>query len=176
MNIEDSNKYGEIDLALLESFEKRIGAKLPGQYREFLKCHNGGKPEPSDFVISRKKGEDSIQQFYGLNYGPTYQRLNELYELYVDRIPNYVIPIGSDDGGNNICIGIIGKNRGKVFFSKYYIESGILKRILFGGVTLISESFTEFLDSLFEWIDPEETLVEKIIRENDIEGLKSLIN
>ena len=176
MIIEDSNKYGEIALVLLERFEKRIGAKLPEQYREFLICHNGGTPVPSSFVISRKKGEDSIQQFYGLNYGPTYQRLNELYDLYVDRIPSYVIPIGNDDFGNNICIGIKGKNKGKVFFSEYYIQGGILKRLLLGGVTLISDSFNEFLNSLFEWIDPEETLIEKIIRENDIEGLKSLIS
>ena len=81
MIIEKSNKFGEIDLVLLERFEKEIGAKLPEQYREFLICHNGGKPVPCDFLISKRKGEDSIKQFYGLNSGPTYQRLNENYEL-----------------------------------------------------------------------------------------------
>ena len=175
MIIKDSNRYGEIRLALLERFEKEIGAKLPEQYREFLICHNGGKPVPSDFVISRRQGEDSVKQFYGLNNGPTYQRLNENYELYVDRIPSYVIPIGSDNFGNNICIGINGKNKGKVFFSNYYIQGGILKRLLFGRVKILSESFNEFMDSLFEWIDPEETEIGRIIRTNDIDGLKSLI-
>jgi len=175
MNIEDSNRYGEINLVLLERFEKEIGTKLPEQYREFLICHNGGKPVPSSFVISRRKGEDSVNQFYGLNNGPEYQRLDENYKLCVDRLPNYVIPIGSDGFGNNICIGIKGKNKGKVFFTNYYIQGGILKRILFGRAKLISESFNEFLDSLFEWIDPEETEIERIIRTNDIDKLQSLI-
>jgi hypothetical protein len=175
MIIEKSNKYGEIDLVLLERFEKEIGAKLPEQYREFLICHNGGKPVPCDFLISKRKGEDSIKQFYGLNYGPTYQRLNENYELCVDRLPSYVIPIGSDDFGNKICIGIKGKNKGKIFFSNYYVQGGIFKKIFFGRVKLISESFNDFLNSLFEWIDPEETEIERIIRTNDIDGLRSLI-
>jgi cell wall assembly regulator SMI1 len=175
MIIEDSNKYGEINRVLLERFEKEIGAKLPEQYREFLICHNGGKPVPSNFLISKRKGEDSIEQFYGLNNGPTYQRLNENYELSIDRLPSYVIPIGSDDFGNNICIGIKGKNKGKVYFSNYYIQGGILKKILFGRVKLISESFNEFLNSLYEWIDPEETEIERIFRTNDIDGLKSLL-
>jgi hypothetical protein len=175
MIIKDSNKYGEINLVLLERFEKEIGTKLPEKYREFLIFHNGGKPVPSDFLISSRKGEGSIAQFYGLNSGPTYQRLNENYKICVDRLPGYVIPIGGDDLGNNICIGVKGKNKGKIYFSNCYIQGGIIKKILFRRVKLISESFNEFLDSLFEWIDPEETKIEKIIRTNDIDGLKSLI-
>ena len=176
MYVESSNKYGKIDLARLEAFEDIVGAKLSNDYREFLIKHNGGKPTPSDFNISKKQGDDSIHHFYGLHDGPSYSKLDDTYETYFGRIPDSMIPIADDPAGNAICIGIKQKYKGQVLFWDHELEGDLLSRILGNNITVLSTTFNEFLDSLFEWVDPNETEIEKIIRTDDTEQLKNLIS
>ena len=175
MNVENPNKYGEINLLRLEAFEKLLGSSLPKDYRQFLIQHNGGKPTPSYFLISDKKGNDAIDHFYGLHDGPRYARLDNAFEVYKGRIPGCLLKIADDPLGNAICIGIKGKYRGKIYFWDHELEGNIWQQLLGRHITLVSDSFRNFLDSLFEWVDPNETEIERIIRSNDIAGLKALL-
>ena len=82
MKVEDSNKYGKLDDIKLFKFEKLINSRLPDDYRQFLIAHNGGKPSPSDFMISEEEGENSIHEFYGIHDGPDYASLEKSYRDY----------------------------------------------------------------------------------------------
>lgn len=174
MSIESSNKYGKIDLTRLQLFEDKIGAELPDDYRKFLIKHNGGKPTPSDFNI-QKQGDDSIHHFYGLHDGPSHTKLDDTYDVYFGRVPNSMIPIADDPTGNAICIGIKQKYKGQVLFWDHELEGNLLNLILSKNITVLSNSFNEFVCSLFEWVDPNETEIEKVIRTNDTSQLEDLI-
>ncbi len=42
-------------------------------------------------------------------------------------------------------------------------------------IALISDSFTEFCGSLFEWINPDESEIRRAIRDDNVDVLKSLL-
>lgn len=167
MKIDDSNKYGALDEKRLWSFEKKIGTRLPEEYRHFLIHHNGGKPSPCDFKISETEGEDSLHHFYGLHDGPLYLSLEEAYENHKYRVPSTMISFADDPAGNALCIGIGADNKGKIFFWDHEAEDNL---------TEVSKSFSLFLESLFEWVDPDEIAIEKIIRTGDLPALTDLLN
>ncbi len=176
MKIENSNKYGVLDEKRLILFERKIGTRLPEEYRQFLIEYNGGKPSPCDFRISEKEREDSLHHFYGLHDGPVYLNLEQAYESYKARVPTTMIPFADDPAGNAICIGIGSNDTGKIFFWDHELESEDDDEPTYQNVTEISNSYAGFLNSLFEWVDPEESLIEKIIRLNDLSALAQLID
>lgn len=173
MDIINPNKYGKLKESALLNFEKYIGVKLPIEYRKYQLEHNGGKPFPHDFTISKQEGDDSIHHFYGLHSGPDYLQLRSHYDTYCDRMPPEIIPIADDPFGNQICIGIKGKYTEKIYFWDHEKESG---QSNWSNIKEIASSFDQFLNSLFEYIDPNETYIEKIIRTNNISGLLKLID
>lgn len=176
MKIENSNKYGIIDVSGLDRFEKLIGASLPVDYRQFLNDHNGGKPSPSDFNISEEEGEGSIHHFYGLHDGPNYANLEASFKVYRERMPSTMIPIADDSGGNSICLGISGDDFGRIFFWDHESEADEEEQPYYKNITIIANSFRIFLDNLFEWIDTDETEVDKIIRTRNLMALKNILD
>jgi len=168
MKVVNSNKYGEINLDTLEEFEQNLGTKLPDDYREFLVKHNGGKPIPNVYNIPNN-GSSGLHHSYGL-HEHNHTDLREIKETYTNRISDDLLPIFDDDFGNEICIGIRNESYNKVFFwihDKPLGEDDLVK---------ISDSFSEFLDNLYEYIDEDETVIDKLFREKNLEGFKTLIN
>jgi hypothetical protein len=175
MEIEDSNKYGKLVVERLEEFEAKIGSRLPEDYREFLINHNGGKPMPCDFVVTEKEGSDSLHVIYGIHCGPSYANLEEVNALYSGRIPRSLITFAEDPFGNAICIGINGDNSGKVFFWDHELESDDEVEPDYENITLLAESFSEFLSGLYEHVDPNESEVDEILRTNNVQALNQLL-
>lgn len=177
MKTVDSNKYGILDDKRLILFERKIGARLPEEYRQFLIEHNGGKPSPCDFKISETEGEDSLHHFYGLHSGPSYLNLEQAYKNHKGRVPTTMIPFADDPAGNAICIGIGGNDTGKIFFWDHELEvEEDDNEPSCQNITEISNSFSGFLNALFEWVDPDESSIEKIIRENNLSALAELLD
>ncbi len=172
--VENSNQYGKLDELRLLNFEKRMGARLPNDYRNFLIEHNGGKPVPSDFSVTTEQGS-GLHHVLGLHDGPSYLSLEEHYEVLLDRMPASIIPIADDSFGNAICIGIFRYEAGKIYFWDHELEGTEDEQPYFGNITLIADSFTQFLDNLFEWVDPNETEIQKALKKNDVSNLKSLL-
>ncbi len=173
MKVEKSNPFGALSEARLVQFEVKIGHMLPRDYRQFLLDHNGGKPTPSDFTINDEQGGDTLHHVYGLYNGPGYARLEDAYATYAGRIPAVLLPIADDPGGNVICLGLTGPYRGNVYFWDHESESD--DEPGFENVVLIANSFQAFLDSLYEYVDPDETETERIIRMNDIEAVEAMV-
>jgi len=137
----------------LERFEGLLGCKLPEGYREFLTENDWCIIEPRGFAIgylsdtAGLKTNDQVGEFYGLlepNDEPSSLIWN--YECFSssERIPNQLIAIGSTCG-NQICIGIHGEQRGKVYWWAQEFE---LEQEGFENCTLLANSFNEFLSQL----------------------------
>lgn len=176
MKIENSNKYGRLEEKKLIKFEKNIGGILPDDFRSFILEHNGGKPIPSSFKISEKQGDDHIHHMLGLHNGPSYYRIDDKWKVYKNRMPATLIPFADDPFGNAICVGISGKDKGKVFFWDHENEGNKSEQPFYGNIQIIAESFQNFLNGLFEWVDPNENQIDKIMRTNNVEELKNLLD
>ncbi len=65
------NEYGSLKPEHLVLFEKKINARLPEDFRDYLLKYNGGKPVPNYYNLPSDKGEAShLHHFYGLHNGP----------------------------------------------------------------------------------------------------------
>ncbi|MFL1391035.1 SMI1/KNR4 family protein [Pseudomonas tritici] len=144
--IEPGHSISDDAMKLLESF---IGVTLPREYYLFLSRNGGGYPEPDSFRFMGNEDGSSVQRFYGLNRSDTYDFVRNL-NLYKKRIPEGFIAIACDPGGNQICLCIKGENRGKVYFWDHELENCDETEPDDSNMTLVSNSFSDFLDGLFE--------------------------
>ncbi len=163
MEIKNPNQYGGLSETYLNSFELKINAILPNQYRTFLLNFNGGCPSPCSFDITGNDGS-TLHSVYGLHAGPDYCQLLKMYEIFKKRIPKAFLAIADDPFGNQICIGLKGKYFGKVYFWDHEQESLFFKN---KGISFIANSLDQFLEGLYEYVDPDETEVKKAVRLGD---------
>ena len=143
MDIEDSNRNGFLKIEALERFEKSLGCSLPEDYRSFLIEHNGGTP--SKYLVCWPGSSEPSEVWndsLGLHDGPTYSRLDFVFEGIKEYLPNGVIPFASDPGGNYFCIGVAGEYAGKVYFWDHERSDDD------ENISLLSESFAEFAAGL----------------------------
>src|SRR5262245_12481319 len=138
------------EVALAE-FEKRIGSRLPEDYREFLLAYNGGKPKVSKFVFADRTGPytgSSVRAFAALSAGAHYD-LYDYLDTYCSeeerRVPSEVLPIGEDNFGNLVCLAITGRHVGRVYF---WNHEGETDPAAYRNMDRIADSFSEFLSKL----------------------------
>lgn len=136
----------EDSLKLLESF---IDVRLPKSYFKFLCENGGGYPEPDSFLFFGEEYGSSIQRFYGINRNDSYDLVRHL-KLYKKRIHSDFIPIACDSGGNQICLGIKGKNRDKVYFWDHEFEKDDGEQPDLSNMTFIANNFDDFINGLYE--------------------------
>lgn len=161
----ESNLHGRLSIDRLADFETSLGTRLPDDYRRYLLAHNGGVPTPNSFRLP-DGGGSSVSSMYGLHDGPDHTRLDLVRGDYADRIPVWLLPIGNDPGGNELCIDLSEPGRGRIFFWDH--ETGELQ--------IVAESFAAFIEGhLFEWIDPNEHVFERILRTNNLADVDRII-
>src|SRR5689334_14549485 len=147
MTVTRSNQYGEIDHERLRAFERRIGVRLPDEYRTFLIAHNGGRPEPCHVCLpGSAEPFDCMHHTFGLHDGPSYFSLEHKQKIYSGRIPSTVLAFADDPGGNLFCIGIGGGHLGKVYFWDH--ESEGLGTPTEETLCFVARSFGAFLECL----------------------------
>lgn len=173
MQFEDSNNYGALSPEALSDFIQSTKMNLPNDYQQYLLKYNGGKPVPSDFHISNEQGISGIHVMYGLNDGPDWQSLRDCFFVFQGRMPSSVLPVGSDHFGNQIVISCAGGHRGSVWFWDHEQEAPWYRK--WSNMIRIANSWTDYLATLFEFIDPNETEWEKMIRTHDISALHQYI-
>jgi hypothetical protein len=132
--------------AAVADFESRIGHPLPDDYQQFLRMYNGGKPKPSGFrfVLRRGHYSDSVVNWLYAIGGMQGLDLEWNRDTFSHRMPRDLLPIGEDPGGNQICLGIAGDVRGKIYFWDHEREAGGD----WSNVDLVADSFDAFLRGL----------------------------
>lgn len=145
-----NNLVGEQDI---QSFENRLNTTLPMAYRQFIIQFNGGKPKHNLFTENEELGYLIVNSLYGIKPEKKYNDLNRSLEIYDGRISSNFIAIGSDPGGNQFCLGILGDFSGKVFFwdhEEEVDEDEFKDNILPENMYLLANDFNSFTEQLIE--------------------------
>lgn len=142
---------GYITNSELEEFEHGLTVKLPEDYRIFLLSYNAAKPKPAAYFINEQQGDNLVRDLLGLCDKDWYS-LRDHLEVYNGRIPSNFLPIATDYFSNLVCLSISGEDRGKVYFWDHDWEV-VDGEPDYSNVHLIAESFTVFLESLYEATD-----------------------
>ena len=148
MPIDEMEFVGDpITEADLDAVEQALGVKLPAPYRAFLLMHNGGRPSPDGFDFADHEEGSLLNTFYSVKC------TEEEFDLEINargwraRVPNDLIVIGNDAGGNLVCIGVEGKRYGKVYFWSLEDETDPRDPTNYENVWLCAEDFDQFLAS-----------------------------
>jgi hypothetical protein len=155
MSVEIQESEEPVTDRQLRQLEKRLGLALPPPYRRFLLRHNGGRPKPGVFRFGPADEPYSgsmVDRFLAVYGGKhdNFEHYFRTYKLDDRRIPENLIPVAHDPGGNLICLSVSGKDVGAVYFWDHEREEGPPRE----AVSLIAKSFDRFLAGLREPEDP----------------------
>ncbi len=105
------------------------------------------RPEPGGREV-----EAGVHHIGGFR-SESYLSLPDIRRAYAGRIPDALVWIHDDPFGNAICLGIAGEHHGRVYFWDHENEpdddwDGSVESA--GNLTLISDSFTEYVAGLEE--------------------------
>lgn len=109
-----------IDEARVARFEKKIGHRLPDDYRTFLLSVNGGVPE--DLIVAPDGSSTGtlLQVFQGLETPEDGMDLEACLAVLQLReqgqFPAELLQIANDGLGNKFVLAVAGERRGQVFF------------------------------------------------------------
>lgn len=132
----------------LSRIEMLIGAKLPGDYRQFMSNFNGGQPEPSGFAfaVGGGQGDSSVRYFLTLDEREERYTVQEFLGRYADRIPRKMLPIACGSFGNLVLLDVGAKSPGTVCFWDHEKEG--TDNVVWDNLAIIAPSFVAFLDAL----------------------------
>ncbi|WP_172917494.1 SMI1/KNR4 family protein [Capnocytophaga canis] len=138
--MEFSQTEQKLTLAEMDDFERKIGLKLPQDFKEHYLKFNGGYP--SFEYVKGLRNIFTINSFDSIKYGalPIEKLIDDFQESGVDF--NNKIPFANDNGDNIFLISLDDSDYGKI----YIIEAEFLED---KNYILVSESFTDFLNSFF---------------------------
>ncbi|CEN47529.1 SMI1/KNR4 family protein [Capnocytophaga canis] len=138
--MEFSQTEQKLTLADMDDFERKIGLKLPQDFKEHYLKFNGGYP--SFEYVKGLRNIFTINGFDSIKYGalPIEKLIDDFQESGVDF--NNKIPFANDNGDNIFLISLDDSDYGKI----YIIEAEFLEN---KNYILVSESFTDFLNSFF---------------------------
>jgi len=97
-----------------------------------------------------------VQNLFGIQkYADDWISLTDHFELFKieeRRMPDNLVPIGDDPGGNLICISVSGKDCGSLLFWNLEGEADVEEGEVasYENVSLIAPSFSAFLNDLFD--------------------------
>ncbi len=153
-----ANEFGSLAEADLTRFEGKYQVSLPEDYRTFLLKQNGGTPSPNtiDFVEERRMTSSDLRYLCGIHQGPEWARLDFNIEIFQGRIPEGLIAIGYDSGGNQYLLGIRKPYEGQIYFWDHEREAGDGNEPTFANMSFVANSFTQFLEALYAYTESDE--------------------
>jgi hypothetical protein len=152
MTLEMTGTHGPLDENCLRALEQIWEFQLPKEYRIFLLKYNGGRPNLTFFNYKNTDDDGSvIDCFFGIYKDDNNNLLKNIMGVG-DRYPSNSFPIADDVFGNRICIIVKGPDRGKIYFWDHETEADTDQGEVadYSNMTLIADSFNEFIDGLYE--------------------------
>lgn len=149
------NDFIQKKLKRIQLIEESYNLFPPDSYKCFLLlCDNGFFKDMMLFQLG--KSERVLEELYCLTGN---DNLIEQLEIYLNRIPEALLPIGMCPNGDQICIGVKDEMFGKILLWGHENELEAWKMIgaisseadinsYYENIELISDSFLDFLSSL----------------------------
>jgi hypothetical protein len=134
---------------VIDQLAEDLKVTFPEEYTRFLLVSNGGRPRPKCFLIKTPEGNrvGQVLDFFGVNDPVESCDLRWNREVFIDRMPFSIFPIGCEDGGNVICIGVDASNLGRIYYWDHEVEGD---QPSFDNVYNVNDSFSEFMLSLYD--------------------------
>lgn len=149
ITIEDFEKqFGPIPEKFITALEQGWRIRLPKDYKNFLININGGKPKKKLFTLKDQSNNSLIAGLFGISEEEDYNILTRYPSMLGDRIPTNMFPIADDQGGNFILLSVKEADRGKVYFWDHNWEAEEGQMPDYSNLTLIADSFDEFINNL----------------------------
>ncbi|MCM3170799.1 MULTISPECIES: SMI1/KNR4 family protein [unclassified Paenibacillus] len=136
--------HDKVSLEQIENFENTTNIKLPTLYRDFLLEYNGGRVQPNVFKISSDEGESALNIFYGI--GSMRSNLEKKFDFFDDILEIGFIPIASDSGGNQVCLGVTEEFYEQIYFWIHDEEYDEAMENMF----FLAKNINEFIGSLYD--------------------------
>lgn len=148
--------HGPLTERHIGELETRTGGPLPGSYRQMLAELGGCTPSEAVYYNDPVA---KIPVMFGWFYD--YSELMDAIKSYEEVLPDGVIPIGDDGGGNLYCLGVKGDDSGKVFFhdhgagwdeeARSYLSRGdaLPVHLRYQTVYLLAETFDDFVNGMW---------------------------
>jgi SMI1-KNR4 cell-wall len=137
----------------IKQFEEIKKVSLSKEYKEFLFKYNGGKPKSMrSFFLKNGNPGSSVDNFLGIKHTLELQSMDYILRVFGERVPKDLLPIARDPYGNLICICVVEKNYGKIYFWDHENEIMDLKKEpWWDNIYLVADSFNEFIDNLYKF-------------------------
>lgn len=144
----------QLNSTQIEELEKYVGLNFPYEYKEHLLKNNGGRCSPNVFQFNEngKLTESCIDWFLAV-YDGEYDNLKdyiETYKIQEKRLPQQMLPIAHDSGGNLICVSCDSEDKGFIYFWDHEgeVNYDITTDKDYSNLYFIAKSFNEFIDGL----------------------------
>jgi hypothetical protein len=133
-----------VDDEAISGLESRIGVSFPADYRAFLRKYQGGVPAQTDFPLNDPQQDTAlVASFLAVAPARGSRNIVGAMELLHDQLPERMIPIGMDGGGDFVLMDFRGQRPEIVYW--HHERSGRPDQF-----TFVASTFTEFLNLLYE--------------------------
>jgi hypothetical protein len=130
---------GKVTPGDIATAEEVLKVQFTDEYKHFLETYNGGLFTEQVFEFD---DDETNVIFLGINGEKDLVHINSLYQ---ERLPNELIAIGMDPGGDLVCLSLRGDTCNRVYYWRAEEEPSELEKLV-----LVSESFNGFLEILSE--------------------------
>jgi len=170
-----TKSFSPLTSARVREIEQALQAELPAGYRHLLETYGACRfvDDVECEAIDTMPATIAPDNRVGLNffYGMREQENEVLFwrdEGFAGRIPSELLTIGQDGTYRQLCIGISGKYRGRIYLWDRYDElltdENYLKEhgkprppeVSFANVYLLANSFEEFIGKLELFVDDDD--------------------
>ena len=117
--------------------------------RFFLEEYNGGKPTPNSFDFDDGNDASYVDNFLSITENDENKSICEYMSTYKGRIPEGVLIIAHDPGGNLILLGVTNDQRG-IYFWDHEMEAEDDEEPSFKNMHFVTETIERLLSSLYE--------------------------
>ena len=140
------NTFASPSSVQIEQCEHQLGVSFPDSYREFLCSTNGGNPFPKLINVANA-GDVLIDFLYGVsgNDQPGDLIFEQRKAQELDPLPDGLIVIGHDPGGNRFLLETCGEKCGCIFYwdsASFFPRSSTEE----GNTYFVAESMEDFLE------------------------------
>lgn len=131
----------------VRELESSVG-KVPEDYKEFLKSHNGGIPSAT--LLKTRSNERVINSLLALKAPPGFgDSIESHMKVYDGRIPKNTFPIASAGSGDLVLLNTESSKLGEILYWDHNFESDDDDASdYFENTEVVAGSFSEFLGKL----------------------------
>jgi hypothetical protein len=106
----------QITDAEIRTFEQKLGATLPDDYRSFMLEVNGGSPDANHSAFRIRKHTSTLNSLHSIDDSNSDVDLETWWRSTREDLPPGVLCIGHDSTGSRIVLALAAPHRGKVWF------------------------------------------------------------